>query len=214
MMAATESPLCQDATSNISMERGTYSSQPGVQFLLRHFAATLVPLGATAPGCLEKMTDVRHADIFVSNDSLTRVFARKLGATDSKIRDLKIVHGFGTVTLSGEIVKLIPIKFTIEGPVTTDGTRLSMTASKIDADGIPVKMLLGMIGEHLSSVLSIKDVDGVQVNGNVMSFLPEKVAHLRGYIASVDATPEGLTLHYRHRPHLARKNAAAAPVGG
>ncbi len=195
-----QAPTCPDASSHISMESGSYSSQPGVTFVLHHFVATLEPMGKTLPNCLQKITDVTHADIFVSNESLTQVFAKKLRATDSSIRDLKIVHGFGTATLSGEMVKLVPIKFSIEGTVSTDGTSLSMTADKIDADGIPIKMLLGMVGQHLSSVLGFKGLNGVQVNGNVMSFSPERVAHLRGYIASVEATPQGLTLHYGRRP--------------
>lgn len=182
------------------MESGTYSSEPGVQFVLHHFAATLVPMGPALPSCLEKMTDVTHATIFVSNKSLTEVFAKKLEASDSKIRHFKIEHGAGKVTLTGEIVKIVPIKFSIEGPVFTDGTRLMMDASKIDADGIPIKMLLGMVGEHLSSVLGLKGVDGVSVDGNTMSFLPEKVAHLRGYITRVEASPAGLTLHYGRKP--------------
>lgn len=194
-----ETPACPGAPSRLTVEDGSFSSEQGVSFALHHFAATLVPMAKTAPRCLEKMTDVSHADIFVSNESLTRVFAKKLSTTDSKIRNLKVVHGFGTVKLSGEIVKLVPIKFSIEGPVSTDGNSISLTANKIDADGIPMKLLLAMVGEHLSSVLAFKDVQGVRVDGNVMSFWPEKVANLRGYIASVEATPHGLTLHYRRR---------------
>lgn len=190
------------------MESGSYSSQPGVSFGLHHFSATLVPLGKREPSCLEKMTDVAHADIFVSNESLTRVFAKKLSATDSSIRDLKIVHGFGIATMSGEMVKVVPIKFSIEGPVTTDGTVIFITANKINADGIPLKLLLTMLGQHLSSVLGLKGVNGVQVEGNVMSFSPEKVAHLKGYLTSVETTPQGLTLHYGRKPH---GSPAAAP---
>lgn len=200
--------VCPASSSHIVMESGSYSSEPGVEFVLHHFVATLVPMGKTAPTCLQKMTDVAHATIFVSNESLTQVFAKKLSESDSKIRDFKIVHGEGKVSLTGEIVKLVPIKFSIEGPVSTDGTRLMINASKIDADGIPIKMLLGLVGEHLSSVLGLKGVDGVSVEGNTMSFLPEKIAHLKGYIASVEASPAGLTLHYGHR-----RGRAVAHVG-
>ncbi len=182
------------------MESGSYSSQPGVMFVLHHFDARLVPMGKAAPSCLEKMTDVAHATIFVSNESLTQVFASKLSASEAKIRNLKIEDGVGKVTLTGEIVKLVPIKFSIEGPVSTDGTRLMVNASKINADGIPIKMLLGMVGEHLSSVLGLKGVNGVSVEENTLSFFPEKVAHLRGYISSVETSPTGLTLHYGRKP--------------
>ncbi len=184
------------------MESGSFSSQPGVSFKLRHFSATLVPMGNKEPMCLQKMTEVAHAEIFVSNESITRIFAKKLGATDSKIRNLAIKHDFGKVTLSGEITKVIPIKFSIEGPMTTDGTRLFLNTTKIVADGIPVKALLTMVGEHLNSMLTFKGVGGVSVDGDVLSFSPEKVAHLRGYITSAEATPAGLTLHYGRKPHV------------
>lgn len=202
--------VCPDAASRIVLESGTYSSAPGVLFVLHHFQATLVPMGKTAPMCLEKMTDVAHATIFVSNESLTQVFAKKLSNTENKIRNFKIEHGEGTVTLTGEIVKVVPIKFSIEGPVSTDGRRLIINASKIDADGIPLKMLLSMVGEHLSSVLGLKGVDGVSVEGNTISFLPEKVAHLKGYISSVEASPAGLTLHYGRKPGAHARTVARA----
>lgn len=198
---------CPDASSHIVIEEGSYGTQPGVDFLLHHFSATLVPLGKKEPMCLEKMTDVAHAVIFISNESLTRIFAAKLGATGSKIRNFTVQQGVGTVTLSGEMTKVIPIKFSIEGPVTTDGNVISMNATKIVADGIPVKPLLTMVGAHLGSMLTFKGVGGVTVNGNTMSFSPEKIAHLKGYISSVEATPQGLTLHYGRKPH----SAAEAP---
>ena len=195
-----QEPPCPATPSHIAVASGSYSSGPGVEFILHHFVATLVPQGKTVPSCLQKITEVSHAEIFVSNESLTQVFSKKLSATDSHLRNIKVTHDAGGATLTGEIVKLVPIKFMIQGPVSTDGTLISMTAQKIDAEGIPIKMLLGMVGEQLSSVLSMKGVSGVQVNGNVMSFSPEKVAHLKGYITSVTTAPGGLTLHYGRRP--------------
>ncbi len=212
--AYAEKALCTDAPSQILMESGTYSSEPGVMFVLHHFQASLVPMGRTAPACLQKMTDVAHASIFVSNESLTQVFAKKLSESDSKIKDFKVVHDVGKVTLTGEIVKLVPIRFAIEGPVSTDGTRLIIAASKINADGIPIKMLLGMVGQHLSSVLGLKGVDGVSVDGNTISFLPEKVAHLKGYISSVESSAAGLTLHYGRRPAHGRAVARVERSSG
>ncbi len=191
---------CPDAPSHIVIENGSYGSQPGVDFQLHHFAATLVPLGKTEPMCQQKMTEVAHAVIFVSNESLTRVFAGKLAASDSKIRNLTVQHGNGNVTLRGEITKIIPIKFSIEGPVSTDGKVISVNVTKIDADGIPVKLLLTMVGEHIASLFNFKGVSGVTVEGNTMSFSPEKIAHLKGHISSLDATPKGLTLHYGPKP--------------
>ena len=190
------------------MQRGSFSSQPEVTFELRHFVANLVPLGRKAPLCDQKMTVVSHADIFVSNESLTHVFAAKLGQTDSKIKGLQIENGLDKVSLRGEIVKMIPLKFSIEGPVTTDGNALLLHVNKIDADGIPIKALLDLIGDQLSSVLNFKGVKGLVVEGNTMAFYPEQIAHLKGHIASVECSPQGLTLHYAR----ASRAVAMTPV--
>ncbi len=202
--AAMADPPCPAYPSQISIDNGTFSSQPGVTFHLRHFAATLVPQGKTAPSCFGRLTEVSHAEIFVSNESLSKVFTQKLGNGESKIKDFKIENGLGKVTLSGKITKVIPIQFTIEGPVRTDGTLLFIDANKIKADGVPVKALLGVVGEHLASVIGLKGVDGVSVDGNSILFSPERVAHLKGYIASVETTQQGLILRYAKRPRLAK----------
>lgn len=201
---------CPPAT-HIAIASGTFSSQPGVSFRLTHFVATMEPRGKTAPGCYQKDTVMTHGEIFISNDSLTRVFSSKLEGSSQKIKDFKIENGVGKVTLRGSITKLVPIAFTIAGPVTTDGTSLLLDASQIKADGIPVKALLSMVGEHLSAILKLQGVPGVSVNGNTMVFSPEQIAHLRGHIDSTETTSEGLMLRYGKAPgHKAEAQKAAA----
>ena len=154
-----------------------------------------------APSCFEKTTLLDRADIFVSNQSLTNVFAEKLDQSNSKIQGLKIENSLAGVKLSGTIKKVMPLAFSIEGPVSTDGISITMHAEKIKADGIPVKALLEMLGEQLNSILALKDVSGVLVKEDTLSFSPEQVAHLKGNIVAVQTSPAGLTLHYapRHR---------------
>ena len=204
--AHPQAPPCPSSPSHISIQRGSFSSQPDVTFELRHFVATLVPRSAEAPLCYQKTTVVSHADIFVSNQSLTQVFAGKLGQTDSKIKGLQIENGLDKVSLRGEIVKLIPLKFSVEGPVTTDGNALLLHATKIDADGIPIKALLEIIGDHLSSVMNFQRMEGITVEGDTMAFYPEQIAHLKGHITSVESSPEGLTLHYSRPPKAVASN--------
>lgn len=189
-------PTACPLSSHISIASGTFSSQPGVTFRLTHFVATLVPRAKTAPDCFQKDTVLTHGEIFIDNASLTQVFAGKLQATQSKIKDFKVQNDVGKVTLSGHITKLIPIAFTIEGPVTTDGSSLLLDSGKIKADGIPVKELLGLVHEHLSNLLNMNGVGGVAISGNTLSFSPAQIAHLKGHIDSVQTTPEGLILRY------------------
>lgn len=182
------------------MTGGTFSSQPGVTFRLSHFVATLEPREKTVPGCFQKDTVLSHGEIFISNESLTRVFESKLEGSSQKIKGLKIQNGVGKVRLSGAITKLVPIAFTIEGPVSTDGTVLLLNASTIKADGIPVKALLDLVGEHLSALLKLQGVPGVTVSGNTLSFSPEQIAHLKGHIESAECKPDGLVLRYGKAP--------------
>ena len=208
LLTAQANP-CPSQVSHIAMETGSYSAQPGVTFDLRHFVASLVPQGNKAPECFAKVTMVSRAEIFISNESLTHVFSEKLGRTDSKIKNLKIENGLGKVTLSGSISKLMPIQFTISGPVTTDGTALLLNAHQITADGIPVQALMKIVGEDLGSMLGLKGVNGITVEDNRMSFFPEQIAHLRGFISSVETTNEGLILKYGRKPAV---RAAAHPA--
>ena len=191
-----QGPKCMPSTGHIDMAQGSYSSQPGVTFLLHHFNATLVPQSEFAPLCYQKFTVVSRAVIFVSSDSLTRVFSQKLTGSNSKIRDLQIINSADGVTLKGTMDKLIPIHFSISGPVTTDGTALQVHADRIVADGIPIKTILALVGQHLSTVLGLKDMAGVSVEENTMSFFPEQIAHLKGHLYSVATSAKGLTLTY------------------
>ena len=197
---------CPLHPSHIVMTSGSYSSQPGVTFQLRHFDAMLVPLGKTAPSCFEKMTVVSRAEIFVSNETLTAIFSEKLEHSDSKIQDFKVENGLSNATLSGKIKHMVPISFSIEGPVTTNGSEIRLDAQKIKADGIPIKAVLGLVGEHLNSVLQLRGMNGIKLEENALSFSPEKVAHLKGHITSV--TPSGTGLTLRYGPEHKRSRAA------
>ena len=192
---------CPPTASHISITNGTFSSQPGVSFRLKNFNATLVPIGRTAPTCYEKMTVVSHAEIFVSNESLSNIFSEKLQNSQSKIKDFRVENGLSGATLSGKIAHVIPLSFSVEGPVTTNGSEIRLDAKKIKADGIPVKELMHMVGAELNSVLQLKGMSGITIEDNALSFSPEQVAHLKGHIASVTTSAEGLTLLYTSERH-------------
>lgn len=193
-------PKCPQTESHINMRSGTFSSQPGVTFDLHPFVAHLVPMAKDAPRCYQAMTVVQHAVIFTSNQSLTNIFASKLKDTNSKLHDLRIVNGNGTVRLDGAMRELIPINFHVEGPVSTDGEAIRVDVTSIRADGIPVKLLLATLGKNLNSLFSTLSVPGIVIEGNTMLFRPEALAHLRGHILSAVSSPTGLTLTYGPPP--------------
>ncbi len=203
--ALPQTPPCPPAPSHISMTRGFYSSRPGVVFELRDFSAVLQPLGKTAPACYNKLTVVSHADIFVSDGSMANLFAAKLTGSASEIRDLRIDNDIGQVTLSGTITKLLPIHFSLSGPVSTDGVSIRMEVKSVKADGMPIKDLLKLLGEHLTSVMNLNGVAGLTVDDHSISISPEQVAHLQGHLAGVETSSQGFTLHYRLPRRLPHK---------
>ncbi len=180
------------------MEAGEYGSTPDITFQLRHFAATLEPLGKRAPSCYERLTVVSHGEIFISDETMTKIFVTKLANSDSKIRDLQIQNSESGATLSGSVIKLklIPIHFSISGPVTTDGKRIRLEVKSIKADGIPIEDLLAILGDHLNTLFHISGVQGIIIEKNSLSFSPKLVAHLEGRIAGVSTLHHGLQLRY------------------
>ncbi|MGI4757308.1 MAG: hypothetical protein ACRYGF_10740 [Janthinobacterium lividum] len=189
--------------SSISVAHGWFEASPGVRYQLTDFRAKLIPQGKTAPRCYARTTVVSKAQIFVTSQSLTTVFAQKLQASDSKIKDFAVHNDTDGATLTGTIKKVIPLHFSIQGPVTTDGNLIRLTAKSVKADGIPVKELLKLVGAELNTLLPLKNLKGIQVEEDSLSFSPEAVADLNGHIASVTTSTAGLTLRYdsgtRHR---------------
>lgn len=119
--ALAQAPACP-GESSIFIARGWFEAGPGVRYQLTNFQARLVPKSAHAPLCYGRTTLVSTAQIFVTSESLTEVFGRKLKASSSKIKDFAVHHDASGATLTGTITKVIPIRFSISGPVTTDGT--------------------------------------------------------------------------------------------
>jgi hypothetical protein len=193
---AAQPVKCPPYPGRINVASGSYSSQPGVTFKLRGFAADMVSPRRSSPLCFVRTAVVERGEVFVSSETLSHVFEQKLEQANSKITDVKIETGDGTARLSGKVKKVVPIPFTIEGPITTDGTVITLEAKKIKADGVPVKLLLEMVGGHVSSLMNASDVTGVKVDGNKLSFDPEKLGHIRGTLTQALTSPHGLTLKY------------------
>ncbi len=193
--------------SAISITRGSFEARPGVRYQLLDFHARLRPKAKSAPLCFERVTLVARGEIFVSSDSLTRLFSQKLEASHSKIKDFAVSHDAKGATLTGSISKLISLHFTIKGPVSTDGRSIRLEAKSIKADGIPVKELLKLVGAELNTVVPVKGIPGIEVGEDYLAFSPAAIANLEGHIAAVSTSSEGLTVRYssvRHHAQTAR----------
>lgn len=73
-MLAQECPT----TSKLDMVKGEYVWQPGVTFTLQNFLANLVPKANTKPQCFMKSTEIQHGRVYVSTQSLTKLFQEKM----------------------------------------------------------------------------------------------------------------------------------------
>lgn len=213
---AQTAPACPPPISHIHVESGSFSTQPGATFRLKSFSADLVPRGHIAPLCYVKLTVVQHGEIIADDASLGKVFTAKLAKGNSKIKNFKVVNDPQKVTLSGTLKKIVPVKFTIEGTLSTDGTSISLHATTFKADGIPVKGLLEIFGKELSSVVKVKNVQGVSVQQDTISFKPELLANLKGHITAVSNVEGALVLRYgpgvaNERPHDAPAASTSEP---
>jgi len=188
---------CPAPVTHLSTPKGEYSPQSGVVFALSDFSADMVQLGKKSPLCFVRITDIRQGDIFVSSQSLSHEFQSKFEQSgESKITDFQVETKEHVVHLKGKMKKLIPISFTLEGPVSTDGNTLIFHATKIKADGLEIKGLLDVLGKHLGSLMQSESVNGVIVQGDTIVFRPEQIAHVRGHIVSADITRKGLFVRF------------------
>ena len=193
---AADNVRCPQPVTFLAMDRGEYSSMPGAVFGLQHFAARMVARGKTQPLCSARMTEIQHGNIFISSESITKIFGQKIKESGSKISDLQVEIKDDELHLKGKVHKGIDIPFEVAGPVSTDGSNLKLDAKKVKAEHLPVKGLMGMLGMHLSSLLQSEQAQGVTAQGNTLIFEPAKIAHVKGRISAVKLTDKGIDISF------------------
>ena len=193
--ACAQKPSCP-SESSITVIRGSFQAGPDVEYQLSNFHARLLPKGKAAPLCYERTTVVSKGEIFISSESITKVFSHELEKSNSKIKDFNVRHDAEGATLTGTIKKLIPIHFSIAGPVTTDGSSVRLNVKTVKAEGIPIKELLKLVGGEINSLIKVRGIKGLEAGDDYLSFSPEAVADLKGHITGVSTSDKGLTLRY------------------
>lgn len=192
------------------MEKGAYSPQPGSVFELSDFDADMVARGKNPPLCFTRVTEIRTGVVFVSSESLTRMFERKIGqSAKSKVSDIKVeTREDGTAKLTGKMKDHGGVSFSIEGPVSTDGRNLILQGKKIDAAKLPVKWLMGLMGKNLGSMMGSESVAGVVAKGDTLIFQPSQISHVEGHISKLQLTNKGLVLTFGQAAQNAKSVAA------
>ncbi len=194
----TDLPPCP-TTSVMSISQGRYEARPGVEFTLENYAAHMVPRGKQSPMCYIKMNQVERGHIVVSDAALTKLFQQKLSKS-GKISDLKVQAKEGHIVLSGTAHKGLPIPFTVEGPVSTDGRHLILHAEKVKAAKVPVKGLLDMLGMQLGSILNPGSNKGVTVKDETIVFDPAEIGNISGHIERLQVSGQDLVVDFGKAP--------------
>jgi hypothetical protein len=210
--AQADTLRCPAKVTTMEMGKGQYSPMPGAVFVLQNFSAAMTSRGNTSPLCYNRMTNISHGQVFISSSSLTHLFEQKIEQSQSKIRDVKVEIKDNLAHLTGTMKKGMDLHFEISGPVSTDGTVLILKAKKISADGIPMKMLMGMLGEHLGNLLGSESVDGVKAEGDTLIFVPALISHVQGRIAKLELTNAGMMLDFEGA--AAKKQVVASSSKG
>lgn len=199
----TQIPPCP-TTSTINISKGQYAARPGVEFAIENYSAHMVPRGKQSPLCFIKVNEVEHGHVVVSDVSLSNLFEQKI-AKSHQISDLKVHLKNGHVAISGKMHKGLPVPFTVEGPVDTDGRQIQLHAEKVKAGGLPIKGLLAALGMELDSLLHPGANKGVTVKGNAIFFDPLVVGNISGHIEHVQIVGQNLVVDFgSHRATLAQ----------
>src|SRR5947209_7698905 len=145
-VGVAENLRCPQPVTFLAMDKGEYSSTPGAVFGLQHFAARMVARGKTQPLCSARITEIQHGEIFISTESISKIFTQKIKQSGSKISDLQVEVKDDELHLKGKVHKGIDVPFEVAGPVSTDGSNLKLEAKKVKTEHLPVKGVMGMLG--------------------------------------------------------------------
>lgn len=188
---------CPAQITHMDVKQGTYSPVLGASFELRDFDADMVARGKGSPLCFVREAKIAHGGVFVSAESLTKLFQQKTRQGSTDVSDVKVeTRDDQTAHISGKLHKKMDVSFEIEGPVTTDGTNLILQAKKIKADKFPVKALLGMMGKNLGTMLRSESVAGVEAREDTLIFKPALISHAEGHIAKLVLSSQGMEVTY------------------
>jgi hypothetical protein len=193
--AADQSP-CPEPVTHLVIEKGNYSPAPGAVFFLQGFSANMVSHSKKQPECSKRSTEIQRGDVYISADSLTKFFNRRMEKTSSKINEIQVEIKDGKLHLKGKVHKGIDIPFDVEGQISTDGRNLIVQAKKIKAEGLPMKGLLGMVGVHLASLVNSGQVNGVVAKDDTLTFEPDKIANVQGKITKAYVTGDGVEIAF------------------
>ena len=208
---------CPPTPSKLSFGKGEYVSRPGIVFTLENFVAEMVPKGKTSPQCYIKETHIEHGRVYVSAESLTKLFRERVqnaGSNDSKqkpsndskddsrkdsggISDVTITTKGNELDLSARKKGKIPITFDLIGPVDlADSHTLRLHVDKIKAAGISSKTLLKLFGFHLSKMMQPGSANGVVVQDDAILVNTEAIANVKGEISRVQVSGDDLVVDF------------------
>ena len=178
----------------IQMKSVNFRLADNIALEVRSLRGTLVPSRPPIPVTFDDVTsfdvDVDAAEVAIAPADLTALMnSYVLASGRSPIHNVSMEIVGDRIKQKGAIHKGIDMAFEIEGTLSAsaDGN-IQMHADKIKSDHIPVKGLLHLIGDNLSSIVKTNATPGMKVEGDNIILIPSVLTpppHIRGRIVRV-----------------------------
>ena len=135
--------------------------------------------------------------------SITALMNRyAFAAPDSPIKDVKVEHRPGRMTITGTLWKGLPIPFSCEGPLDVSGDgRIVLRPDKVVSAGLSVKGLLDLLGLEMATLINSAS-PGIRIEGNNFFIDPQKLVpppRITGFVANVRVEQGRLILGFDDR---------------
>jgi hypothetical protein len=152
----------------------------GVDLLIDDLSGHLVSTGTGPPvfdNVRSYVVDIDAARVTMTPASLTNLMNNHVfAASNAPIKNITIGIEGQELTQSGTLKKGIAVPFTIRAAVaaTSDG-RIRLHPTAIKAAGFVSKRILDFFGVELDNLVKMKDVSGVEVDGDDLVLDPQRL---------------------------------------
>lgn len=173
-----------------------------IGFFIRRLSVTLQPHDPSSPVTFDNPTSFT----IVAHQGIVRLSATQLSAVmnyifaykGSPLRHLKVSTGKGTLTLKGELHKVVWVPFTMKAPLKLKpGNVLTFKPKKVDVAKVPAGALLNIAPVKMGDLIKINR-NNVKLSGNTVRLYADRLfppPRLKMEITRIRLTPKGLILH-------------------
>ena len=200
---AQETPT-QNGHVRAEMRNVVYHFSGSIAVHITNLQGDLVPVGQEGLPVFEDPNsfriDVRSAELSISTSALGNVLNQyAFAAPDAPLKKLR-------VTSQGEKLKITGRLRSGDVPFETDGSlaltpdgEIRVHSEKIKAVHLPVKGLMGLLGENLAKLIDTRKVRGLRAEKDDLILNPEELfppPHIRGKLSAIEVRGNQILLKY------------------